>query len=399
MKKKKSKRKTKLCTRYLLEQQVTATVEPAVFGKSRVDDDDDDNGVILLTDRQQTEMAAAVIEKTYKVLIPINDQDSALYALESAMARRWPAGTQFMLITVVEDLTEGSPAGELVHRMILQAEQEEYRQSMEAWLTRLKDTFSLTFPNTGATLESGRIAERICQCASTWGADYILIGSHELTAATRIALGSIASQVLMRAPCPVEAIRFRNLKDMFSSGKEVTPELIRELASQAPQRIIVASNLADQSNLAVDWIADSSLLDQTKIRLVAVTEATKRDTVGTIISRTKNYFTEHRHQRIIEERLRAMGKRIIARHPHCKLEVIVLQSDSVSDAILELASSWGADLVVGGMECDYQSTETDIGISAVNIMDRLECSAIAIKPSNGEPLHFSWYAGLQQSLS
>jgi nucleotide-binding universal stress UspA family protein len=333
--------------------------------------------------------------KTLKVLIPINDQDSALYALESAMARAWPAGTQFRLLTVVEDLLDGVPEDQIVHRDILLAEQVEYQQAMKKWLTRINESFSVCFANTQVDIESGRIAETICENAADWEADYILVGSHDLNPESRLALGSISSKVLKSSPCDIEAVRFRKLRHILESGRAAAPEEIRSLASHAPRRVIVASDLSQQAALAVDWVAESNWLDNTEIKLVTVTEEAKCDPCVLFLGGSLNYFSAHRHQIMVQDQLRLLGKRIVDKHPKCKVEAFVIESTSVSDAIMDLASSWDVDLVVVGSQGAGCSGKAEVGSNATKIMDSLECSVIAIKPSSRDQAHFSWYAGLQ----
>ena len=97
----------------------------------------------------------------------------------------------------------------------------------------------------------------------------------------------------------------------------------------------------------------------------------------------------------MQDQLRLLGKRIVDKHPQCKVEAFVLESNSVSDAIIDLALSWDVDLVVVGSHGAGCSGEAEVGSNATKIMDSLECSVIAIKPSARDQAHFSWYAGLQ----
>lgn len=342
-------------------------------------------------------------EKTYskplgfRVLIPINPQYSALYALEAAMARRWPENTQFMLTTVIEALSGDSLEAKIIHRDVLLAEQNEHRRAMKAWLTRLKDSFRQVFPNTEADLECGRIAEKICELACNWGADYIMVGSHDFNLVDRKALGSIASKVLMNAPCTVEAVRFHKLKKLPQSDSKSNAEEIRQLANQSPRRIIIATDFSQQADAAIQWIADSSWFDNTEFRLVTVTEASKREPGVAFLAGSKGYVSEQQYQRTLEARLRTLGREIATKQPHCKLEVFVLQSDSVSGAILELASMWDADLVVVGAQGEGSTEEAKAGSTALPIMDCLECSAIAIRNPNRKQVHFTWYPELQRA--
>lgn len=333
----------------------------------------------------------------FRVLIPINPQDSALYALEAAMARRWPENTQFMLTTVIEGLSGDSLEAKIIHRDVLLAEQNEHRRAMKAWLNRLKDSFRQVFPNTEADLECGRIAEKICELACNWGADYIMVGSHDFNLVDRTALGSIASKVLMAAPCTVEAVRFHRLKKLSQSDSGSNAAEIRQLANQSPRRIIIATDFSQQADAAIQWIADSSWFDNTEIRLVTVTDASKREPGVAFLAGSKGYVSEQQYQRTLEARLRSLGREIATKQPHCKLEVFVLQSDSVSGAILELASMWDADLVIVGAQGEDSTDEARAGSTALPIMDCLKCSAIAIRNPNRKQVHFTWYPELQRA--
>lgn len=332
----------------------------------------------------------------FRVLIPINSQDSALYSLEAAMARRWPDDTQFMLTTVIENLASGNREDTILHRDALLAEQNEHRTEMHKWLSRIKQSFRTTFPNTDSDLECGRISEKICEVASNWGADYIMIGSHDFNLIDRMALGSIASKVLMDAPCTVEAVRFNRLKRQTPVAGVLDAEAIRQLANQAPSRIIVATNFSPQSAAAIQWIADSHWFASTQIRLVHVTEASKREPGVSFLAGSKNYISEQQYQRNLEDRLRKLGNDIAQKQPRCKLEVFVLQSNSVSEAILELASIWDADLVVMGAKDAGCRPDEQTSSTALPIMDSLACSTIAIRSERCKQVHFSWYPDLQE---
>jgi len=331
----------------------------------------------------------------FRVLIPINSQDSALYALEAAMARRWPDDTHFMLTTVIEGLSGSNLEDTVVHRDALLAEQNEHRREMDKWLSRIKQSFRTAFPNTDCDLECGRISEKICEVAGNWGADYIMVGSHDFNFIDRMALGSIASKVLMKAPCTVEAVRFNRLKRHTPVDGAIDAEEIRQLANQSPSRIIVATNFSPESAAAIKWIADSHWFDNTQIRLVHVTRASKREPGVSFLASSKNYISEQQYQRTLESRLRKLGNDIVDKQPHCKLEVFVLQSNSVSEAILELASIWDAGLVVMGAKDAGCRPEEQASSTALPIMDSLACSTIAIRNENRKQVHFSWYPELQ----
>ena len=347
-----------------------------------------DNSLKLLTNKHSG----------YRVLIPINSQDSALYALESAMARKWPQDTHFMLTTVIEGLTGGGLESKVVHRDTLLAEQNEHRNTVQKWLKNLTNAFKKVFPHTDSEIECGRIAEKICELAWDWEADYIMVGSHDFNLMDRTALGSIASKILMSAPCTVEAVRFHKLKRFFSpDGTSGDTTFIRQLAEQAPKRIVIATDFSQQAETVIQWVEDCCWLDSTEFRLVNVTETSKREPGVSFLAGSKGYVSEQRYQRSIENKLRAIGADLAAKHPRCKLEVFVLQSDSIAGAILELACMWDADLVLLGAKGADSTDEEKLGSSARPIMDTLECSSIALRRSADKQVHFSWYPELQKT--
>ena len=54
---------------------------------------------------------------------------------------------------------------------------------------------------------TGPAADLIVRQAKKWGADLIVIGTHGRRGFSRFVLGSVAEDVLRRAPCPVLAVR------------------------------------------------------------------------------------------------------------------------------------------------------------------------------------------------
>jgi nucleotide-binding universal stress UspA family protein len=61
----------------------------------------------------------------------------------------------------------------------------------------------------GITQEAvwGHPAETVCERAKTQSADLIVMGSRGRAAFTELVLGSVSSQVLHHAPCPVTVVR------------------------------------------------------------------------------------------------------------------------------------------------------------------------------------------------
>jgi nucleotide-binding universal stress UspA family protein len=325
-----------------------------------------------------------------RVLVPVNDQETALSAIESIMARRWPEETDFMLCTVVEDLTVLPDQIDVVHRESLAAEQKLQQESMGPWLDKAKELFSMAFPDTTARIDLGNIPAKICDIAYEWPADLIIIGSHDFGLVNRLALGSIASSVLRDSPCSVEACRYPKLRELMIKNGTATPEEIREIASKPPKKVLVTSDLSKNAQAAIDWVSDQKWAEGTWLRLITVSRSAKKDLGLTLKEKGGSYVQEREYQRLIENELKVQGLKIANKQPNVKLEVFVVQAESAADGIVESAHSWGADLVITGAQGTTRSRELRVGSNAIAIMNRLHCSMIAIRTEDCSPVHFNW---------
>jgi nucleotide-binding universal stress UspA family protein len=330
---------------------------------------------------------------TSRILVPVNDQVSALTALECAMARRWPSRSVFLLCTIVEDLTQVPQLSSLQHREILLAEQNEHALQMKEWLKQAIELFQQTFPDAQALMESGTIPEQICSIAKEWSADYILIGSHTFTPRNRLAIKSVAAQVMAHAPCTVEAVRYPTLRNLMLNDEIIEADFIRKAASTPPQRVLVASDLSAPAAGAIDWVADQNWPEGCMVRMICVTAPTRpvRENMTTGDKKVRTYTKENQFLRRLENELRVQAKRIVTKQPQLKLESFLVQADSPAEGIIDQAADWNADLVVTGAQGENRSTASKAGSTAIKIMENIDCSMIAVRQSLLKSVHYSWY--------
>lgn len=65
-------------------------------------------------------------------------------------------------------------------------------------------------------LVSGHPATAICKLAQEEGVDLIVLGTHGRTGLTRLLMGSVAEEIVRRAPCPVMTFRHQSEKSEAS---------------------------------------------------------------------------------------------------------------------------------------------------------------------------------------
>lgn len=334
---------------------------------------------------------------TKRVLLPVNDQESALVAIECAIARKWSSGTMFLLCTIVEDIPLVPEGCSVEHKEILASEQHEHTKEMEVWLNQARELFSQVFPKTESLVECGRIPQKICEIAEDWGADYILIGSHSFGLANKLALRGVAAQVLAFAPCTVEAVRFPEVREMLTTSHMIDIERLRKISAKAPKKILIASDLSLQATKAIDWVAAQDWGTGSQIRLITVFISAKKNSGLAIHEKVHLSTEERKYQNHLEHELRVQANRILAKQPEIKLECLLAQSNSPLQGIIDEAEAWGADLVITGAQGASRANESRAGSHAIKIMEQLDCSTIAVRDGGANAVHFSWFKDLQSS--
>jgi nucleotide-binding universal stress UspA family protein len=64
----------------------------------------------------------------------------------------------------------------------------------------------------------GSPKDMIVEEAQDWGADLIVLGSYGYGRVRRVLLGSVASAVVVEAPCSVQVVRAKHLQDNAESA-------------------------------------------------------------------------------------------------------------------------------------------------------------------------------------
>lgn len=306
------------------------------------------------------------------------------------MARIWEPDTEFLLCKVVEDFSALLEPDLLSHIEVLEAEQEDYRCQMRLWLNELTDTFSKVHPQVVSRLEFGNVTKKICEVAYGWGADYVVLGSHDLEQASRCALGSIASSVLKNAPCSVEAVRSRQLRKLFQQKDTVSIDEIKMLITVPPRRVLIATDLSPEAECAIAWVNEQDWDKTTEFRIVTVAAPSHLEHRSHWFSTGSLYTKEAQHLREIAAKLKTQAKNVADRHGYACVEADVITEESPVDALINLADEWQAELVVAGARGANRHPDSRAGSTCVSVLDRLHCSMIAVQSDSPRQVKFSW---------
>jgi nucleotide-binding universal stress UspA family protein len=143
------------------------------------------------------------------LLVPLDLAGCAADVCTVAAALAAPLGASVVLLCVVHLPTGVSPDvvvhphGDADESPALDALHADAR----AQLAPLLSLFREAGVPVGTTLRAGDVVDTILDTATRLDADLLVMGTHGRTGLERFVLGSVAEQVLRRAPCPVTVVR------------------------------------------------------------------------------------------------------------------------------------------------------------------------------------------------
>ncbi|MBT9333382.1 universal stress protein [Paracidobacterium acidisoli] len=198
-----------------------------------------------------------------------------------------------------------------------------------------------------SVVESGVICERILQAAADHHGDLLVLGTRAKTEAGRVALGTMARQLLAKASCPVLTV---------SPGAEAF------LSSAGRWRRVVAAIDFSAASVAALHIAHGMVRDQ-----LLVLHATRCG-------------NEHCCSNCLE-RLRFLAP--LNESHTVPVEHVVMSGDA-GEVIASRAENLRADLVVLGSPENELSAEDFLLSTVLQVISRVSCPVLCVPPS-GNP--------------
>ncbi len=166
-----------------------------------------------------------------KILIALDESSYSQAALHSVLARPWPEGSLFKVLSVVEPFHPEYAGWQTTYTPVAVEAQlvEESEKALAA---------AFGVGNVSGEVTEGYIKDRILDEAKNWQADLIVVGSHGRRGFTKFLLGSVSEAIASHANCSVEIVRLKNLpQESLETGKgpgtEATPEKEAEVKPES----------------------------------------------------------------------------------------------------------------------------------------------------------------------
>lgn len=219
-------------------------------------------GAAMLTPRIEVE------DTTMRVLLAYDGSPCSEAALQLAAGLRWPAPTRLQIVSVI-DRTDFIGAGDAA---VLFAANQATEQEAAAAAQCALDEAAAMLRGPGRTvetrLEHGRPGSTIVRLAGEQATDLIIVGSRGLGAWSALLLGSVSTEIVDHAPCPVLVARHDRV-----------------------ERLLVATDGSESATRAVDTIAAWHLFTGMPAEVLAVNVV--RPTADWAVAMAAGWIEQH----------------------------------------------------------------------------------------------------------
>lgn len=297
-----------------------------------------------------------------RILLAVDSIVTTEMLLNVISSRIWPHNTEALVLSVVED--DEVPADvwrEAGYGPAAVGREMNRRGNQLAALAveRLRQSGI----SAEVVIKRGDPAWLILRAAEEWDADLILIRAHNRVDLRRWMLGSVAKSVIGHAECSVEVVR----------GDE------SESAIDAPKRILLAVEGAEDALRASRFVAESIWPNETEVKVLSVVSPLLYSLEDSGLFRIGRIERAHRAINDSIRTLKAAGVKVVSG------EVI---AGRPWRRIIDEAKNWGASLIVVGASERRGLLRVLSGSFSEQLANRAHCSVRIInrvdRSSKGE---------------
>jgi nucleotide-binding universal stress UspA family protein len=144
-----------------------------------------------------------------RLLIGVDGSSGAADAVGAVAARRWPAGSDAILLTAMDAQTSWAVWSMVAERALTSPREDDERGIITAIINQAARRLREAGLSVQTVVREGKAKAELLNEAERSGVDCIFVGARGLSKVERILLGSVSSAVAARAHCSVEVVRRR----------------------------------------------------------------------------------------------------------------------------------------------------------------------------------------------
>ena len=142
-----------------------------------------------------------------RIVIGVDGSFESMYAVDVIAKRPWGDDTKAHVITAIRSGAPAITAPGLAPVVIPPEQLEAERRHAELLVSRAAEVLRGRGLSVATMIREGDPRNAILEEAKKWDADLIVVGSHGVSGADQLLIGSVAAHVAAHARCSVEIIR------------------------------------------------------------------------------------------------------------------------------------------------------------------------------------------------
>jgi nucleotide-binding universal stress UspA family protein len=294
-----------------------------------------------------------------KILLAIDGSEPSITAVSAANALKWPAGSAIELLTVIADDTWTYGPWSTFAMGLAPAALDRALADVRARLDDIVDGLAADGRTIHTMIRHGRAASEIVIEADRFGADLIVVGARGHSTVERLVIGSVSSEVVDQAHCPVLVVR--------------TPGI---------ERVLVATDGSPDGHLAVEFVGRSGIFGDPVVKVLSVVDpgmpwwagVTPVDGMVAIDAYATVADAAARHaQTVAKSSAEGLGfDHVVAEAPP--------RGGEVGSTIVAEASAWQADIVVLGTRGHGLLHRALVGSTSRHVLHEAPMSVLIVRP-------------------
>jgi len=294
-----------------------------------------------------------------KILVAIDGSQPSITAVSVAKRLTLRVGSTIELLTVIADEPWTYGPWPIPVMALAPSDLERAQREVLARLDGIATDLAADGRTIRTLVRQGRAASEIVREADRFGADLILLGARGHGAVDRILVGSVSSEVVDLADCPVLVVR--------------TPGL---------QRILLATDGSADGDLAARFVAPSGIFATAAIKVLSVVDAGMPWWTG--MSPIDGMVAADAYADVVDEAERraqnvARSTAEIIGLDGVEAEVAPRGGD-VGSTIVEKATAWQADVVAVGTRGHGAVHRALVGSTSRQVLHQAPMSVLVVRP-------------------
>jgi len=288
-----------------------------------------------------------------RVLIALDATPECGDIVKAVAQRPWPAETQFLLLHVLDPFPFAKAPVTLERAL----------RAAEAQLQNVCNPLCSRGWDVDREVVVGRPRQAIARIAGSWKSDLLVVGANEMTALTRLLLGSTARAVLRHSPCSVEILR-------------LTPK--PEAANNGGMRILVATDGSHCSTAALCAVAAMPWPAGSVAKVISLPEPFLPLGAFAYLDLKE---IEHQNQAAVADAKRYVmaGAELLEKSGLKTLTGTPEPLDSDAREIVNEAGRWQADMIVVGSHGRHGFDRMTMGSVSEHVALHAPCSVEVIR--------------------